>query len=529
MNIRFQIQVALLIALMLAGMVAALTGPLRQFTSGWSPDALVGACFLIALEAGFVHHAIRRQRMDFGDMLRYLAPEIFIMVVMMRLAASLDAQVGSLQTQIFVWLRDPLLLFEPLFGLYVVAGVIIGLIAHLLNHDFGVLPPHPSETSAPRGSEERSFTIFQATDRSQAMERIVGRFLGGGMFLMLALGIESVNPNALLGPGKPLSAWSSTGAIVYIMSGVLLYSQGRLELLRARWTLDGAIIRETVPTRWQRLSWLVVALVVMLAALLPRSYGTGLLTALSTVMAWLIYAMAMLGYAVMWALGLVAMLPAWLMSLLSPGGVVAPPPTPAPPPALPPPPPGAPEPQPLALAIFWACVIALIVLAIRTILQRHPGILRTLLSFGPLAWLLRTIIGLWRDSAGWMAEAGRQTMAFFQPPTDEGPAARTAWLRLRSLTPRELIRYFYRSTLTRTAHLGLMRRPSQTPYEYAASLASVLPETRSDVQELTDAFVTAHYAPHPVDRQDAEQARKPWERLRRRLRALRHPPEQGVP
>jgi hypothetical protein len=94
---------------------------------------------------------------------------------------------------------------------------------------------------------------------------------------------------------------------------------------------------------------------------------------------------------------------------------------------------------------------------------------------------------------------------------------------LGALAPRELVRYFYRSTLQRAAEGGLSRRAGQTPYEYGAALSASVPDAADDIGELTEAFVTAQYGTRPVESDDAGRVRKPWERLRR---ALRKVPEQ---
>ena len=91
------------------------------------------------------------------------------------------------------------------------------------------------------------------------------------VLLLVALGIESVDLERITNPSLPVSRLSAVAAVVYFMSGFLLYSHARLALLRARWQLDGANVAEGVPERWLRVSWITVAGVVSLAAILPRT------------------------------------------------------------------------------------------------------------------------------------------------------------------------------------------------------------------------------------------------------------------
>ncbi len=200
--------------------------------------------------------------------------------------------------------------------------------------------------------------------------------------------------------------------------------------------------------------------------------------------------------------------------------------TSSPPPALPrfepppAPPPVSHEPRLLPALIFWVCMCLLTGYALWIVAQRHPGLLKAVTTRGPLAWLLRQLGILWRDTQAWASLAAAQARELLRPR----PAAsrqRIPALRLRRLPPRELVRYFYRSTIRRAAERGLRRRSGQTPYEYRATLARQLPEVEQEIGELTDAFVIAHYSPQPVERDDARRARGPWERLRQRLRKLK--------
>ena len=177
------------------------------------------------------------------------------------------------------------------------------------------------------------------------------------------------------------------------------------------------------------------------------------------------------------------------------------------------------EPNLLTALVFWACMLLLAIYAIGLIIQRNPGLLRALTTRGPLAWLLHQLSWLWRDTRVWAGQVSERARTLLRRPITILPA-RIPALRLSRLAPRELVRYFYRSTLRRAADGGLPRRAAQTPYEYSATLAQRLPEAQQDIAELTDAFVVAEYSPRPVGDDDAKRARRPWERVRRRLRDL---------
>src|SRR5215207_3991260 len=99
-------------AFMLTALMAVLAGPIHRFSPAWQPIYLVGAAFLIAIEAGLVHHAFRREHMWIDELLRYILPEIFVMLIVMRVATTLGIGVATLSSDAKRWLYDPLSVFD---------------------------------------------------------------------------------------------------------------------------------------------------------------------------------------------------------------------------------------------------------------------------------------------------------------------------------------------------------------------------------------------------------------------------------
>ena len=516
----FNRRAALLVSTMIAALMLVLGGAISRFTPGWRPELLAGACFLVALETGFVHHAARHTRMAFGELLRYLVPELFVMAVLMRLAATLSFGGRDMNTSITRWLYDPLSIFEPVFVLYILAGLLAGVLAHLGMHDMTELAPRPSDGPDELRDSGRRFASIMAEERAVSIRGMNQRFVLGAGLLLIALGLEAVNLGDPRGPAMPIGVGSVAGVIVYVVAGFLLVSQARLALLESRWRQEGASVAPAVAPRWNRASWLLVLIVVGGTALLPRTYGRGLLETLAAGLALVGYIVGVLGYLVVWLFGMLLAIPAWLLSLLLPemGGRAAPPA----PPAIPPPPAVVEqEPRLLPALVFWLCAALLLGYAVRAVLQRHPGLLQGMLRWSPLSRLLGWLGGLWEGGSRWAGMAAQragQALRRLEP----APAQRGRRLpRLGALGPRELIRYFYRSTLQRAAERGVLRRGGQTPYEYRTTLADQVPEAADDIAELTEAFVVAQYAPRPVDDLAAGRARGPWERLRSALRGRR--------
>jgi hypothetical protein len=518
--IKFNRQGLILNAFMLMALTAVLAGPIHRFTPTWQPLYLVGASFLVAIEAGLVHYAFRRDHMWLDELLRYILPEIFVMLILMRVATTLAAGVATLSADAQRWLFDPLSVFDMAFIFAILTGLVVGMLTHAAMRDLFELGPRASEAPSAAPDENQYVAAMNNRDRSAALRRISSRFVVGGAFLLLALAIEAVNVQRVAGPSLPISWLSAVAALVYLISGFVLYSQARLTLLQTRWNIEGATVSDAVGRRWTRTSWLLIAGVAMAAALLPRTDRLGLLTTLQQTLGLIGYGLAMLGYLLTSLVSLLAILPILLLSLLTgrESGGSLPPITP--PTTLPEmPPPAKFEPNLLAALVFWICMLLLAIYAIGLIIQRNPGLLRALTTRGPLAWLLLQLSWLWRDTRVWVGQVNQRARTLLSRPITIRPA-RIPALRLSRLAPRELVRYFYRSTLRRAADGGLPRRAAQTPYEYSATLAQRLPEAQQDIAELTDAFVVAEYSPRPIGEADARRARQPWERVRRRLRNL---------
>ncbi len=515
----------LLNAVMAAALVAVLGGALRRFLPAWEPGYLVVACLLVAVEAGLVHHVLRRDRMWSDELVRYVVPEVFVMLVVMRVAVTLSFGATTLDADMGRWLYDPLSIFDPAFVGAIFVGLAVGVSTHTTMQHLSELAPQQFERADLQASEHQHVAQRVSQDRAAIVRRISSRFVAGGVVLLLSLSLETVNIQQIAGPSRPISSLSAAGALAYLVGGFLLYSQARLALLQSRWRLEGAGVAVGIARRWTRASWLLIVGVAGAAALLPRTYGLGLLDTLGYLFGIVGYAFVLVGYLVVWLVGLLALIPTWLLSLIVPNGGSGPAEAPIAPPPLPMPPAAAREPQLFPALIFWACMLLLIVYAASIIIQRHPGLLRAVVARGPLAWFLQRFGLLWRDTHSWATQVAHTVQSRMRRPAP--PSPRGPLLRLSRLAPRELVRYFYRSILQRAAARGLPRRQGQTPYEYGADLANRLPDAQQDIDDLTEAFVVAQYSGRPVGPEDVRRARRPWARVRWRLRALMTHPAPG--
>src|SRR5215211_6578764 len=148
-------QGVILNAFMLMALTAVLAGPIRRFAPTWQPIYLVGASFLVAIEAGLIHHAFRREHMWIDELLRYLLPEIFVMLILMRVATTLGVGITTLAADAQRWLYDPLSIFDMAFIFTIFAGFLVGALTHAAIRDLFELEPRASEL--PSASDENQF------------------------------------------------------------------------------------------------------------------------------------------------------------------------------------------------------------------------------------------------------------------------------------------------------------------------------------------------------------------------------------
>jgi hypothetical protein len=494
---------------MLAALVAVLSGAARRFHPLWLPLPLVGVCFLIAIEAGFIRRNTSSNRLSLGERLRYLAPEILVLAVAMRIVATLSLPDAHLDHAVSGWLFDPLSAIDPLFVLYLLIGLGAGLLAHANAGDMALIEPRPGDALAHTLEDHERYAAFLSDERNAALGRLVSRFVGGGIVLLLALSLEAANFRDVDGQPQPLSDLSTSAAMIFLVSGFVLHSRARLALLQSRWQLEGATVAPSVARRWSSGSLLVVLGVLAIAVVLPRAYGMQVLDVLRSMLGTVGYAIALAGYIITWLFGMLLLIPTWLLSLvmINTGSISA-----AAPMVLPTPPPAAEsEPRVLPALIFWVCMLALAALATRALLQRHPRLLR-----GVWAWLVRVIRQFGdlfrgvRAYASLLSEFVAVQFAEFLHPS--APRVRRTPLRL---DPRGQVAHYYRLVARVAGQAGAPRHVGQTPQEYRALLTTVHPAAADDVATLTERYVQALYGPQPVQTSDVRQARGIWERLRR--------------
>lgn len=447
-------------------------------------------------------------------------------------AAELALVLGSIRIAIWLatdsWPGLDVFLLRPieslLDGYFIVAMVVVGLAwanSTAMTDDLLGLALQPDDLYSARTFNDRWQDTARPvyTDRAAILRRFVGRWVVGGVILViLAAGSRYDMPESgFFGAIRQNIDPTVVAAIItYFLAGLVLISQGQLALLRARWTLQKTPSTPTILRNWPIYALALIVGIGVIAVLLPLGGTFYLAMILGAVLTALYNAMFA---AFRFLMALLLLLTAWMSGDTPPEEQAPPAPIPTFAPETPPP--GGMEIPPwTGGVIFWGFMAALLLYA-AYIYFSGKGLdlawARRLWEMLRLRWL--TLFGAFQS---WQADRRRAEAERLAEALRRGESSGLpGWLRLRGLDPDRQIRYYYLSLLHRAEEAGMPRQQAETPLHYAPRLAERLEaddENRHGIEELTEAFVQVRYAGEHVGPDRVGHVKQVWQRLRRLLR-----------
>lgn len=171
----------------------------------------------------------------------------------------------------------------------------------------------------------------------------------------------------------------------------------------------------------------------------------------------------------------------------------------------------------LRTLLFWMVILGMFYFILRTYLQDHPELVASLRKMKSIGVLRRWWRTLWKSLRKWGRAAAAQLPDLISRRMATISSPKAFFPSLSTQSPRQKVLYYYQNILQRTAQQGIGRHETQTPYEYDHTLEPNLPTAQEELAHLTQAFVEARYSQHDIAPQDAEQARKEWERVKEAL------------
>jgi len=500
----------LVIGVMVGCIALSLVDLVHLFAPTWNGTYLVAGCVLAALEASYSYQLIRARRLRGGDLLRFRAIELGLFFILLKIGSYAGDRWADVLADVSTWPRRPWNVFTP-------EATVAFILAVLSWHASTQTTRDLERIGAPPDRHYR----HEPTDLP--IHGITSRFFWGGAVLLIVTGITRVGIAALLNLERPPVPGLVLNVLVYFLLGLVMLGQMQFTRLRMQWRAQQVQVAAELPRRWVRYSLAIVGLAALVAFLLPTGYTVGLLDVANVAISVFIYLITLLALILSYVLALLLWPLTALFGLERPERArVTPPPQlfQAQPSGL-----GGPTPawfEVLRSLLFWAVTLGMVLYVVRSYLRDHPELLRALTSLAPL-WALRDfLIAAWRRLVG-LGEAVRQhiprrlSLRRDRQTTSQRPFR---FFRLGALPPRERILYYYLSILRRAERQGYARHGAQTPHEYDATLSPHLPEARKEMHLLTQDFVEARYSTHPVEREEEQQVRTRWQRVKAALRAL---------
>jgi len=517
--------------LVIAAMIGCLALSLAQLV-GLAEPAWGGAvgpvlAFVVALEAIHSQRFSSRRLHASRDRARFHLVEAVVLLIGVRLALYLLPSAPRLADDLALWASNlGALLTLP----YILLAVVLASFwagAYILSRAFQDLEASVFE-QAPAITDPRydlwiTGAGHRRTDRQALLRQISGTFAAGGLVMLVLTGLARVDLSALIRLQHTRNSEVIVYAVVYFLLGFLLISQAQYATLKANWQLERIPVLSPLGRRWLILAVAFLALVGLLAALLPVNYSADVLHAAAR---WVGDALLRIALGIAFVVTLIATLLSRLFGAGQSGE--------APMQATP-----TPEPEEIVPALphdpvlwwqvarsvlFWVVLIGIVGYSLYHFVGDRWGVRPRLRIAWLGGWFRRLLAGLrrvGRNAYGQLRAAVAQRIAARRA---RQPQAGTRYVGLGRLTPRERVRYFYVSIAARGARQGIARPAAATPSEYQALLADSLPEAAEDIERLTQAFQEARYSAHTLTREDERPVRLWWQRVKQALLLRRKPP-----
>ncbi len=494
---------------------------------------IVPLCLLAALEGAYTATWLNNPDSRAVDRGAYRAAELLLLVVVARVYSWIVFGQGiPSPDEMRLFLTAPLAILSVAgFVSTTVITLITWWLAVTISRLFTKLDVSVEElnfyTLSPAEQKAQADNQPIQVARAQLLRQYTQLWLNVGMGMIVLAALSTFEVDQFLSVTNPfeitrlgLSAAMLLALMTYFLVGFWLLSHARLLRMNARWLVDGAAKEASVERGWQRSSLAILAIIALIAAFLP----IGSTLAISRILS---IGLAGLGYLASRIFTFISYLFVSFLLLLTrnveESTMPLPPPTPMPPVVQTPPPIGDPNPVTTMVisSAFWALVIAIIVAALLFFLRERGYRVDT----GRLP-------GYWAAAIAWLRQAwarlngrvrsirheiqARWRAANAAPPTPDAPRPR--FTRLRGLSPREQVRFYYLSLVRRAGERGVDRKQSETPLEYTQELRQAWPDVEDDFEELTQSFLAARYSPQAIEKQQALTVKERWNRVRSRLR-----------
>ncbi len=507
----------LIVGLMLSSLSYLLAAVGRLFYPGLNIGLIILLSFILAWES-----LLSYRRTQSGEplgpnvLIYHLAEWVIILITIKGLFYLFNAPQDFIHDLAF-WQTDFIIAFFTSDYLLAIgfAGLVWGLA-----HSYGSILMSMECNPVDLNLEKEGY--FQ-NDREQLKRNLIKLIFGAGGIALVVSAMASLK---LLGSRSlPLSPSGMTVVLLmYFLLGFLLLAQSQYQILEARWFIQAVPSSPGIFAPWIPYSLVLLLVITLFAGLLPTSYSLGLLAVLRSVLSFLItipvyleliciFPFISLITSLLRALGLMKTSPELIQS--------------APTPVLP----RATAPvysapvawlELLKSIVFWLVFILVILLAIRYYINQNREVIHGLKYNRISRWL--TQIWQWiftrakvitRKTNNFIGQKLARIKGSLKP---DRPIVEPFLSISSHLPPRQRILLLYLAMIAWNEHSGIHRKRTDTPYEYAAYLSSLIPDQKEMIKELTQVFIEARYTRHQLTINQSTGAQAAWEQIQEAVR-----------
>jgi hypothetical protein len=485
----------------------------RALVPGTYATLLPFVCILIAIDLLLISPRLNKLGLFSKDWFLLNGSRWVIIIVLLKLLSYVGQDTNRMLDDLPLMRRDVLVyLFTPQFLASLGVVLVVWLACRTLGQDLASLTWGERELA-------HDPELGLRTDRTQIRQTLVAHIVGFGVLATLLGGAAQ-----WAGRQTASGLWVAVDLLAYFVLGLALIGHSQLTILRTSWLWERTPIAKNLVTRWSVYGALFLMGLALLALVLPVGNVSGLLPLLNYAFGVLFYIVQLIAFLVVALLQLLMLPLLWLFGNSAPTPMALPPP----------PPPIAAEPTtpPLPMpawyenaqnVLFFAIVVMVLGYALRYVLMQHEGLRAAIAKLPVVVWL-RGVWGgmqrLWRSARNELAtlrqhdaDADANALAVLHPQKPEAN-----W---RTLPLRQQVAWLYAQAVQQAQANGLVRRPAQTPHEFANALSKAAPDADGDVHELTQQFEEARYSQHAVQPIQVSVAERCVRRIRQALRSTK--------
>lgn len=493
-----------LISLMLSFFAFILGRFINILNPGWQAIGFQVLAFFVAFESLLLRYYQRRESRFFQNKLLGTISELIIIILITKLVSMLFEGFSSLWIQITSWQEDFLgNFFDPSSMFYIFGILFIWMLTWLFSE-----PINKLEEDHELMEQEKLGAVF--TDRREARRRLINLiFILGFSMILLVSSIK------YLFESQPLNQIRSSSLLIvlilYFATGFIFLSINQYAIMKAYWYINDISVNPDLLKKWVFYSILFIFFVVILIIFLPKDFDIELNQFMKQIFSVFVNLFTLIQFVIIFPIIFILTLISSLFSGEPIQGQIQEQvqeyvPTFTQPNAQ------IPWLELVKTILFWLVFLVTIFFAVRFYITNNLRIKSIFDDFHLVGWV--------KDFWNWLKEgflnlqrktvknykSGIENIRKYFKKSQRNLSKLTGIIRKKP--PRQDVIMTYVEWVQWNNELGLKRKTSQTPMEFAQICNQYNDETTGMVNTFTDTFITARYSTHPINEQQAQEARR---------------------